>query len=198
MVRWWTMRRWAFNIFAALSLAVCIAVLGLWTTTRHWPLSNRPPMGPGSGHAPELQYESAEGHLYLSLDRRQDPDPVPSVGSPALAEWARRHRPMQIRLPSLLIADWRSPVFTTYPGPPEYTVVERNRSQLWVAYWPLAVVTGILPLCWIAAWLPRHRRSRRRTKGLCPDCGYDLRASTSRCPECGLAVPADLIRKPIA
>lgn len=33
----------------------------------------------------------------------------------------------------------------------------------------------------------RRRRARRAARGLCPACGYDLRASDGRCPECGAA-----------
>jgi hypothetical protein len=40
---------------------------------------------------------------------------------------------------------------------------------------------------WITARLRRRRIIRRLSKGLCPDCRYDLRAERfpKRCPECG-------------
>jgi hypothetical protein len=52
-------------------------------------------------------------------------------------------------------------------------------------HWLPTLATAVLP----AAWLWMRRRTRRRlalsAAGHCPQCGYDLRASTDRCPECG-------------
>ncbi len=51
----------------------------------------------------------------------------------------------------------------------------------------LAYPTGLFALPPIA-WVVAHgRRCRRARPGLCPACGYDLRATPDRCPECGPA-----------
>ena len=57
----------------------------------------------------------------------------------------------------------------------------------WLPYWLLAVVASLIPLRWAIVLAIRARRRRR---GLCAWCGYDVRVSAGRCPECGSALPA--------
>jgi len=49
-------------------------------------------------------------------------------------------------------------------------------------YWLVAILTFAFPCVQIIRRFPRDRRIRA---GLCPICGYDLRATPGRCPECG-------------
>lgn len=57
--------------------------------------------------------------------------------------------------------------------------------SLVVPYWAIALL--LTPLLALAPVRAMKRRWRRR-RGLCADCGYDLRASAGRCPECGTGV----------
>jgi hypothetical protein len=54
--------------------------------------------------------------------------------------------------------------------------------MVWVPHWLLLLLFGLTPA---ARAVAAARRSLRRANGLCPRCGYDLRATPGRCPECG-------------
>jgi hypothetical protein len=58
-------------------------------------------------------------------------------------------------------------------------------STLMVPYWALIVVLAVLPLRKLRGLIIRRRRRRR---GQCLTCGYDLSHSEGRCPECGAAI----------
>jgi hypothetical protein len=54
-------------------------------------------------------------------------------------------------------------------------------------HWALALAAGVLPLRGV---LLRLRAARRRRRGVCGHCAYDLRGTpdSPRCPECGTPV----------
>lgn len=63
-------------------------------------------------------------------------------------------------------------------------------TRLTIYYW---VPAALLMLPLILAVVLNHRRQsilrKRRDRGICVDCGYDLRGSSSeRCPECGAEI----------
>jgi len=57
-----------------------------------------------------------------------------------------------------------------------------------VPYWLLAVITAILPAMVVTHIVRGLRRRRRIARGMCPNCGYDLRGGGGICPECGTNV----------
>jgi hypothetical protein len=68
-------------------------------------------------------------------------------------------------------------------GPHDFRTI-----TLVVPLWSVALASALLPAARTSGWARCRRRVRR---GLCPACGYDLRATAGRCPECG-AVPGRL------
>jgi len=76
-----------------------------------------------------------------------------------------------------------------------YIVLPRSQDYRWPTYqrfmlrhWFMLTLLALAPAFRSIRWIMRSQRSkRRRLRGLCVRCGYDLRESTERCPECGYA-----------
>jgi hypothetical protein len=77
-------------------------------------------------------------------------------------------------------------------GPIERLSVRSWLAGLRVPNWFLLVALALLPARWAALRRGRWRREELAARGLCPGCGYDLRASPERCPECGSLAPSPL------
>jgi len=73
------------------------------------------------------------------------------------------------REPSVYMTDGGSPQWTETHIPP----------------WWWILLSGIAPALWLKRSVLPWLRDRRMRRGLCPACGYDLRATPGRCPECG-------------
>ncbi len=70
-------------------------------------------------------------------------------------------------------------------GYAHHTTTNQEYRELKTPYWALLLLFITCPtIAFIRGPLRRHRRRKR---GLCLTCGYDLRASPDRCPECGVS-----------
>lgn len=61
---------------------------------------------------------------------------------------------------------------------------------LFVSFYLYRYWQWIRYLMWKWKVLPMHEKYERHRKGLCINCGYDLRGTPNRCPECGRVPPA--------
>ena len=178
------MLRRLFMALSALSLLLCVAVCVLWVRSyrvgeavyREGPLFR-------------LAILSSKGQC----SALRTTYPASAANGPARWKYSNRGMWAEVtRRPGLYRAD---PAVRCYgpvagfgmfdkpaAGPTSMGAATR---EVFFPYWSLVGLTAAGP----AAWYARRRRLRSRSLGLCPACGYDLRATPERCPECG-AVPA--------
>jgi hypothetical protein len=155
-------RRRLFTVCSAVSLLVCVAVCALWAVS-YWQLVqvSRTTVAPPRSSA---VYVVSGGVQVYDLSG-SDLDAAPGTAfvtypvSRVAAVGAGR-------------ALW---FFDASSG---------DKTHIGIPCWSVAAPLTILPASWAVAW----RRARRgRAAGMCPLCGYDLRATPARCPECGAA-----------
>lgn len=176
------MRRKLFPILSAVSLALAVSLVGLWTVS-YWRMVGIqyafPTNSPEVARMYTLFVDSgALGVGWFEGTRDwidRDGWKLSSIPRyPSLEPWSRglwfEHEPG-----------------TGAPG--------LRDDGVYVPLWFLTIFFLIVP----TLWHRRFCRLRRRQKlGLCLRCGYDLRATLDHCPECDTPVPADLVRKPMA
>ena len=161
------MLRRLFTIFAALSLLLCIASVVLWVRSYGWK--------EGIGYSTWFSAFTRYGALCVTLDFN---DYGVKRG------FAANRRPQSRRGNSLVDrpdarftgfgykrhgwADWPKPTWVVL-----------------VPMWFVTAATALPPGLWLRSAYRRRAAVARTAKGLCPACGYDLRATPGRCPECG-------------
>jgi hypothetical protein len=164
-----TMRRhirFLFAVCSAVSLLMCIAMLALWVRS-YW-VNDYVAFSGTDEDGAELSVASVWGSNRGALS-------VYRVGG----AWTTTR------------VVWRSPPAKVSVGPLTWW----QRLGFGYRYYSYGgTITGGVPhavpvalfVCLPVFWMSRRRQKWRRVnRGLCPSCGYDLRASPERCPECG-------------
>jgi hypothetical protein len=183
------MKRWFFKALAALSLLICIATASMWVRSywyadilrAYWAFRPHPkyPTAPGSSALLFQHYRGRTRVLYV---------PVACVPLRCLPgnSGQRRHW-----LYDCERWDIEGTGQGTIPPPPRGAVlgfhyrVTSDSHVLWLPDYAVAAASLVLPAYWATALLWKRRL---RQHGLCPTCGYDLRASKECCPECGTPI----------
>ena len=187
------MKRRLFNLATTLSLLLCAAVVALWVRS-YWRFDH---LWVGTGRHYGLFHvffitEAGQLRAGTCRERFLDPaDPDPRRGRRLV--WRHGSDPAAGGFPpgrflGLLAfgLDTQAGTLNSMgtPGAMARFTFEVASLPLW-----LPALAFALPAALRAASWRRRTRAARAGRGLCPSCGYDLRATPGRCPECGAAAP---------
>jgi hypothetical protein len=169
--------RHLFTLCSAVSLVLCVALCVLWVRS-YWAYDDWNYTGPPrtARRVESVTLMSANGRLLLSHVRGT---PGPPAGLTYL-----RHDPFLLGIDN-------QPTWIHRHFGYEYHAYSSKPAtvrSVWLPHWVTAAVLTYPPVLHRRRFVRRQRRDRLKN-GICPTCGYDLRASPERCPECGMPAP---------
>jgi hypothetical protein len=171
------MKRRLLNLLTALSLLLCGAVGALWVRSHFaedqgaWTTSATRRLG----------FVSSLGRVKVWHGTILRPGAASYGPAGGWFSSDRASRELQPDVPGDAITGWNPlglGAWSRVHGQQRYY----SRGIL-IPYWLLLAMFALPPAWWL--WRRPVRRARRARSGLCPSCGYDLRATPDRCPECG-------------
>lgn len=184
------LRRHLFTFCSAASLLACVALGLLWASSyEHWYVCGVGTVthGPWKDEARASSYDArlANGGMVIEVTRYRwvtpGRRPAPEMPGFRVGSMPAPHGPLGQEMTKPGVRWWGGFAYSyghSGPGGPSTS----HARGLRVPCWFLAALLSAMP----ALWLNRLRNARRaKGLGLCPACGYDLRASPDRCPECG-------------
>jgi hypothetical protein len=179
--------RYILDAFTMLSLLLCAGTVFLWTwgyvaedsieRSRHWTAQTGIR---ASYHRSYMSLVSTRGRLMVMI--RHDYDYIYYVGDSHVNwQWAED---LPGPLPFHPETAWERIGFILtheHSGTKQDPYFDDVRI-FGIPFWLPTLLFGIPPLLMLRGM---RRSTHRRALGLCPVCGYDLRATPNRCPECG-------------
>jgi hypothetical protein len=177
-----------FGAATVISLLLCATVCVLWVIS-FWP---RPPtffVKQGRVDPPASSFTIGPQGLELDVRVSRERANGPFGDDPASKAWEDAYRKKHLVFDRGRVQAWWRFAIVVHHGEPPFPVVYTGDSYgVRLPYWLAFAPTAILALPGLFAFARRRRRRRakaRRAAGLCPLCGYDLRATPDQCPECG-------------